>query len=207
MEVAGPLGTPLGLAQRKRASPRGEAGTSGFLCVSDSDRRANCQLDSQARQGCVCALEVAAQVFMIAPSYRWASHRAKQPCLALLTLSCSKAAGPFHELLLKFPVSFWLKSLLQHHSSKASILRHSAFFTVQLSHPYMTTGKTIALTRRTFVGKVTSLLLNMCVLGDVSPLGSCRYLWACSAAWTCVLLLLCYMYVSVHTSVALSLPL
>ena len=54
-----------------------------------------------------------------------------------------------------------LKSLLQHHSSKASILRHSAFFTVQLSYPYMTTAKTIALTRRTFVGKVISLLLNM----------------------------------------------
>ena len=54
-----------------------------------------------------------------------------------------------------------LKSLLQHHSSKASILRHSAFFTVQLSHPYMTTGKIIALTRWTFVGKVMSLLLNM----------------------------------------------
>ena len=54
-----------------------------------------------------------------------------------------------------------LKSLLQHHSSKASILQHLAFFTVQLSHPYMTSGKTIALTRRTFVGKVMSLLLNM----------------------------------------------
>ena len=54
-----------------------------------------------------------------------------------------------------------LKSLLQHHSSKASILRCLAFFTVQLSHPYMTTGKTIALTRGTFVGKVMSLLLNM----------------------------------------------
>src|SRR5574341_829292 len=54
-----------------------------------------------------------------------------------------------------------LKSLLQHHNSKASILRCSAFFTVQLSHPYMTTGKTIALTRRIFVGKVMSLLLNM----------------------------------------------
>ena len=54
-----------------------------------------------------------------------------------------------------------LKSLLQHHSSKASILRCSAFFTVQLSHPYMTTGKTIALTRQTFVDKVMSLLLNM----------------------------------------------
>ena len=54
-----------------------------------------------------------------------------------------------------------LKSLLQHHSSKPSILWHSAFFIVQLSHPYMTTGKTIALTRWTFVGQVMSLLLNM----------------------------------------------
>ena len=54
-----------------------------------------------------------------------------------------------------------LKSLLQHHSSKASIFWHSAFFTVQLSHPYMTTRKTIALTRQTFVGKVMSLLFNM----------------------------------------------
>ena len=53
-----------------------------------------------------------------------------------------------------------LKSLLQHHSSKASVLRHSAFFTVQLSHPYMTPGKTVALTRWTFVGKVMSLLFN-----------------------------------------------
>ena len=54
-----------------------------------------------------------------------------------------------------------LKSLLQYHSSKASILKRSAFFTVQFSHPYMTTGKTIALTKWTFVGKVMSLLLNM----------------------------------------------
>ena len=54
-----------------------------------------------------------------------------------------------------------LKSLLQHHSSKASILQHSAFFTVHFSLPYMTTGKTIALTRRTFVGKVISLFLNI----------------------------------------------
>ena len=54
-----------------------------------------------------------------------------------------------------------LKSFLQYHSSKASILQHLAFFMVQLSHPYMTTGKTIALTRRTYVGKVMSLLFNM----------------------------------------------
>ena len=54
-----------------------------------------------------------------------------------------------------------LKSLLQHHRSKASIFRRSAFFTVQLSHPYMTTGKNIAMTRRTFDGKVMSLLFNM----------------------------------------------
>ena len=56
-----------------------------------------------------------------------------------------------------------LKSLLQYHSSKASILRHSAFFIVQLSHPYVTTGKTIALTRQTFVDKVMSLLFNCCL--------------------------------------------
>ena len=66
-----------------------------------------------------------------------------------------------------------LKSFLQHHSSKASILQHSAFFIVQLSHPYMTTGKTISLTRWTFVGKVMSLLLQqsklaMCI--HISPL-------------------------------------
>ena len=68
-----------------------------------------------------------------------------------------------------------LKSLLQHHSSKASILRRSAFFTVQLSDPYMTTGKTIALTRRTFVGKVMSLLLNMLSRLDINflPRGTC----------------------------------
>ena len=60
-----------------------------------------------------------------------------------------------------FAVQGTLKSLLQHHTSKASILQGSAFFMVQLSHPYMTTGKTIALTRRTFVGKVMSLLFNM----------------------------------------------
>ena len=58
-----------------------------------------------------------------------------------------------------------LKSLLQHHSSKASILQCSAFFIVQLSHPYMTIGKTIALTRRTYVGKVMSLLFLICSLG------------------------------------------
>ena len=62
-----------------------------------------------------------------------------------------------------------LKSLLQHPSSKASILQRSASFTVQLSHPYMTTGKTIALTRRTFVGKVMSLLLNAAVKRYPTP--------------------------------------
>ena len=65
------------------------------------------------------------------------------------------------DLLNLLAVQGTLKSLLQHHSSKASILWRSAFFIVQLSHPYMTTGKTIALTRWTFVGKVMSLLLNM----------------------------------------------
>ena len=62
-----------------------------------------------------------------------------------------------------------LKSLLQQHSSKASILRHSAFFTTQLSHPHMTTGKTIALIRRTFVGKAMSLLFNMLSTLVITP--------------------------------------
>ena len=69
-----------------------------------------------------------------------------------------------------------LKSLLQDHSSKASILRCSAFFTVQLSHPYMTTGKTIALTRRTLVGKVMSLLFNMLCRLVITFLPSCKCL-------------------------------
>ena len=69
-----------------------------------------------------------------------------------------------------------LKSLLQHHSSKASILRCSAFFTVQLLHPYMTTGKTIALTRRTFVGKVMSLPFNMFNMLSKLPFFSSYYL-------------------------------
>ena len=69
-----------------------------------------------------------------------------------------------------------LKSLLQHHSSKALILRCSAFFTVQLSHPYMTTGKTIALTRWTFVGKVMSLLFNMLSRLVITCLPRSKYL-------------------------------
>ena len=63
--------------------------------------------------------------------------------------------------MISFAVQGTLKSLLQHHSSKASILRCSALFAVQLSHPYMTTGETIALTRQTFVDKVMSLIFNM----------------------------------------------
>ena len=77
------------------------------------------------------------------------------------------------DLLDLFEVQGTLKSLLQHHSSKASILQHSAFFIVQLSHPYMTTGKTIALTRWTFVGKVMSLLLNMLSATAAKSLQSC----------------------------------
>ena len=73
-----------------------------------------------------------------------------------------------------FAVPGTLKSLLQHHSSKASILQYSAFFTVQLSHPYMTTGKTIGLTGRTFVGKVMSLLFNM-LLGKCKIKATVRY--------------------------------
>uniref|UniRef100_A0AC11E932 Uncharacterized protein n=3 Tax=Ovis aries TaxID=9940 RepID=A0AC11E932_SHEEP len=69
-----------------------------------------------------------------------------------------------------------LKSLLQHQSSKSAILRHSAFFTVQLSHPYMTTGKTIALARWTLVGKVMSLLLNMLCRLVITSLSKSKHL-------------------------------
>ena len=75
-----------------------------------------------------------------------------------------------------------LKRLLQHHSSKASILRHSAFFIVQLSHPYMTTGKTIALTRWTFVGKEMSLLFNM-LSRLVKNLPAMQETWVQSLGW------------------------
>jgi len=80
-----------------------------------------------------------------------------------------------------------LKSLLQHHSSKASILRCSAYFIVQLSHPYMTTGKTIALTRQTLVGKVMSLLFNMLsrLVITFLPHVSLKRLWI-SSSWHCI---------------------
>ena len=85
------------------------------------------------------------------------------------SFSCNISPSNEHAGLISFRMDWLdllavqgaLKSLLQHHSSKASILRHSAFFIVQLSHQYMTTGKTIALTRQTFIGKVMSLLFNM----------------------------------------------
>ena len=84
-----------------------------------------------------------------------------------------------------------LKSLLRHHSSKASILQRSAFFIVQLSHPYMTTGKTIALTRRTIVDKVTSLLFNMLsrLVITFLPRSESERKWTCSVVsnslWRC----------------------
>ena len=83
------------------------------------------------------------------------------------SLSSKEIPGPISfrmDCLDLLAVQGTVKSLLQHHTSKASILRHSAFFTVQLSHPYMTTGKTIALTRRSFVGKVM-LWFSICYLG------------------------------------------
>ena len=93
------------------------------------------------------------------------------------SFSCSISPSNEHPGLISFRMDWLdllavqgtLKSLLKHHSAKASILRCSAFFTVQLSHPYMSKGKTIALTRRTFVGKVMSLLLNMLSRSESSP--------------------------------------
>ena len=98
-----------------------------------------------------------------------------------------------------------LKSLLQHHSSKASILWHSAFFTVQLSHPYVSTGKTIALTRRTFVGKVMSLLFNMLsrLVITFLPRSKClNFIAAVTLSFTTHLysvLTLCYSFAAFHT--------
>ena len=91
---------------------------------------------------------------------RWPKYRSFSSCIS---------PSNEHPRLISFKMDWLdllavqgaLKSLLQHHRSKASILQHSVFITVQLSHPYMTTGKTIALTRWTFVGKVMSLLFNM----------------------------------------------
>ena len=77
------------------------------------------------------------------------------------TFSFSISTSDEYSGSISFRIDWFHLLEVQHHSSKASILWHSAFFTVQLSHPYMTTGKTIALTRRTFVGKVMSLLFNM----------------------------------------------
>ena len=95
--------------------------------------------------------------------FPWTARRSNQSTLKEISPGCSLVGLiSFRMDWLDFlAVPGTLKSLLQHHSSKASILRHSAFFMVQLSHPYMTTGKTIALTRWTFVGKVMSLLFNM----------------------------------------------
>ena len=107
----------------------------------------------------------------IPPSIRVFSNKSTLPMRWPKYWSFSFSISPFKEhpglisvrmdWLDLLAVQGTLKSLLQHHSSNASILWHSAYFTVQLSHPYMTTGKTIALTRWTFVGKVTSLLFNM----------------------------------------------
>ena len=93
----------------------------------------------------------------------WTTRRSNQSILKEIRPGCSlEGLMSFRmDWLDLLAVQGILKSLLQHHSSKASILQCSAFFTVQLSHPYMTTGKTTALTRQTFVGKVMSLLFNM----------------------------------------------
>ena len=91
--------------------------------------------------------------FPVSQLFAWGGQSTGVSALASLFPKKSQGWSP--------SVQGTLKSLLQHHTSKASILRHSVFFTVQFSHPYITTGKTIALTGWTFVGKVMSLLLNM----------------------------------------------
>ena len=105
----------------------------------------------------------------IPPSIRVFSNESTIRWPKYWSFSCSISPSKEHPGLISFRMDWLdllavqgtLKSLLQYHSSKASILHHSAFFTVQLSHPYMTIGKTIPLTIRTFLGKVMSLLFNM----------------------------------------------
>ena len=93
--------------------------------------------------------------------FKWVSSLELQICFSISPSNEHSGLISFRmDWLNLLVVQGTLKSLLQHHSSKASILQHSAFFLVQLSHPYMTTGKTIALTRRTLAGKVMSLLFN-----------------------------------------------
>ena len=112
---------------------------------------------------------------LIFPSIRGFSNESVLPIRCSEYWSFSFSISPFNEYsgLISFRMDWLdlqetLKSLLQQHSSKASILRHSAFFTVQLSHPYMTTENTMAVTRRTFVGKVMSLLFNMLSRMDIT---------------------------------------
>ena len=103
----------------------------------------------------------ASESFPMSQLFAWGGQSTGVSALASFLPKKSQGWSP-SEWLVGSPCSpRALKSLLQHHSSKASILRRSAFFTVQLSHPYMTTGKTVALTRRIFVGKVMSLLFNV----------------------------------------------
>ena len=107
----------------------------------------------------------------ILPSIRVFSNKSVLPSGGQSIGVSNFSSKPFNEYagLISFRIEWFdllavqgtLKSLLQHHNSKASLLQHSAFFILQLSHPYMTTGKTVALTRCIFVGKVTSLLFNV----------------------------------------------
>ena len=102
----------------------------------------------------------ASESFPMSQLFTWCGQSTGVSALASFLPKKSQGWSPSDWTGWIFLQSKGLSSLLQHHSSKASILRRSTFFTVQLSYPYVTTGKTIALTRRTFVGKVMSLLLN-----------------------------------------------
>ena len=110
------------------------------------------------------------------------THRMRWPkywSFSFSVISSKENPGPISfrmDWLDLLAVQGTLKSLLQHHSSKATILRHSAFFTVQLSHPYMITGKTIALTRWTFVGKAMSLLFMVNCMQILWPSKDCKFL-------------------------------
>ena len=118
----------------------------------------------------------ASESFPMSQLFAWGGQSTGVSALASLLPKNTQGWSPLEWLDL-LAVQGTLKSLLQYHSSKASILQHSAFFTVQLSHPYMTTGKTIALTRRIFVGKVMSLLFNMLSRLVITFLPRSKHIW------------------------------
>ena len=127
----------------------------------------------------------ASESFPMSQLFTWGGQSTGVSVLASFLPKKSQGLSPLMDRLDLLAIQETLKSLLQHHSSKASILRCSAFFTVQLSHLYMTTGKTISLTRWAFVGKIMSLLYNMLSRLVITFLPRSKHLWCITLPLLC----------------------